>query len=204
MFLPLPPSRFLFPRLTASVGTMPEETPLLEGSRSVLLEATEESTLHSVLMVLVKILFAAPTIAGIVVGAVYLGQCPQQPLIPIYLIVLSAVVLLLLLLSCLPCGDGTDRPNPWAQRFRAACCLFLCIWFLAGNVWVYTIYPPNYDPAGHPAFCQRTVFLFAFAVTTAVYVVLAVALLFALCVLLGLFIFDAVRPRGGCGTWQGP
>uniref|UniRef100_A0A670KEZ2 Uncharacterized protein n=1 Tax=Podarcis muralis TaxID=64176 RepID=A0A670KEZ2_PODMU len=131
---------------------MPEETPLLEGSRSALLEATEESTLHSVLMVLVKILFAAPTIAGIVVGAVYLGQCPQQPLIPIYLIVLSAVVLLLLLLSCLPCGDGTDRPNPWAQRFRAACCLFLCIWFLAGNVWVYTIYPPTTTrPAAPPS-----------------------------------------------------
>nr|XP_034992542.1 transmembrane protein 272-like [Zootoca vivipara]XP_034992543.1 transmembrane protein 272-like [Zootoca vivipara] len=180
---------------------MSEGGPLLEGSQSALLAATEESTVHSVLMVLAKILFAAPTIAGIVVGAVYLGQCPQQPLIPIYLIVLSAVVLLLLLLSCLPCGDGTDRPNPWAQRFRAACCLFLCIWFLAGNVWVYTIYPPNYDPAGHPTFCQRTIFLFAFAVTTGVYVVLAVALLVALSVLLGLFLF---MPRGGCGSRGDP
>ncbi|XP_033025885.1 transmembrane protein 272-like [Lacerta agilis] len=184
---------------------MSEEEPLLEGSHSALLAATEESTVHSVLMVLVKILFAAPTIAGIVVGAVYLGQCPQQPLIPIYLIVLCAVVLLLLLLSCLPCGDGTDRPNPWAQRFRGACYLFLCIWFLAGNVWVYTIYPPNYDPAGHPAFCQRTVFLFAFSVTTAIYVVLAGALLTALCVLVGLFLFDAFGPYGrGCGTRGGP
>ncbi|XP_061446383.1 transmembrane protein 272-like [Rhineura floridana] len=171
---------------------------------TALLTATEESSEHSLLMVLGKIFFAALPIAGIIIGAVYLSQCPWQPLIPIYLIVLSAVVLLLLLLSCVSCGDGRGQPSTLIQGFHAACFLFLCIWFVAGNVWVYSIYPPDYEATGHPTFCQRTVFLFAFGVTTAIYVVLAVALLLALCILAGIFLFDAVLPYGGHGCRGGP
>ncbi|XP_058036404.1 ragulator complex protein LAMTOR4 isoform X2 [Ahaetulla prasina] len=71
-----------------------------------------------------------------------------------------------------------------------------------GNVWVYSIYPPDYEDFGRPDFCHRTVFLFAFGVTTAIHVALGVALLLAL----GILILNAVvsRRRRGCSGGPRP
>ncbi|XP_078234316.1 transmembrane protein 272-like isoform X2 [Pogona vitticeps] len=170
-----------------------------------LLPATEEeSYMHSLLVVLGKTLFAGLPISGIVLGAVYLDQCPRQPLVPIYLMLLSIVVLLLLGLSCVPCGNGTDQQSALTRHLRAVTLLFLCAWFIAGSVWVYSIYPPDYESVGQPSFCHRTLFLFAFGVTTTLHVALALALLLALSILVGIFIFKAVLPYGGHGSRGGP
>uniref|UniRef100_A0A8C6XKJ3 Transmembrane protein 272 n=1 Tax=Naja naja TaxID=35670 RepID=A0A8C6XKJ3_NAJNA len=169
---------------------MPEESQ----PETPLLRAPEEpsSSMPSHLMVLGKVLFAALPVGGIVVGAVYLGQCPRQPLLPIYLLILSAVTLLLLFLSCVPCGDGTNRPSTLLNCGRGAGFLFFCVWFIAGNVWVYSIYPPDYEHFGQPGFCHRTLFLFAFAVTTAIHVALAMALLLTLGILVSILILNAM------------
>ncbi|KAG8128559.1 hypothetical protein E2320_015403 [Naja naja] len=151
-------------------------------------------------MVLGKFLFAALPVAGIAVGAVYLGQCPRQPLLPIYLLILSAVTLLLLFLSCVPCGDGTNRPSTLLNCWQGAGFFFFCIWFIAGNVWVYPIYLPDCEHFGQPDFCHRTLFLFAFTITTAIHMALAMALLLALSILVGILVLNAVvsSHRRGC------
>ncbi|XP_025030715.1 transmembrane protein 272 isoform X2 [Python bivittatus] len=184
-----------------SPAAMAEESQ----SETLLLRATEEpSSVHSVLMVLGKLLFAVLAVAGIVIGIVYFSQCPRQPPLPVYVVILGIVTLLLLFLSCIPCGDGTNRPSTLLSCFRAAGFLFLCAWFIAGNVWVYSIYPPDYEAVGHPDFCQRTLFLFAFGVTTAIHMALAVALLLALGILAVILILNAMMPYGRHNCPGGP
>ncbi|XP_044282724.1 transmembrane protein 272-like [Varanus komodoensis] len=183
---------------------MLEEQPLLSSASPALLVAAEEPSSfgHGILMALGKVLFAALPVAGIAIGATYLGQCPRQPLLPVYLVVLGSVVLLLLLLSCTPCEDGTGQPSACARCCQGSCILFLFCWFIAGNVWIYPIYPPDYEDPGHPRFCQQVLFLFAFGITTMVHATLAVVLLLTLCILAG--VFGAVLPYGGHGDRGGP
>ena len=105
------------------------------------------------------VLAFAQAIAEIVVGAVYLHDCPVQPLIPVYLVVVGVLYLLQ------PCLFTTGS---------------LCVWFLFGNVWVYSIYEPNYDKT-LDQYCDKTVYLFAFCTTTLNYILLALAF-FCVCI----------------------
>ena len=52
--------------------------------------------------------------------------------------------------------------------------LFLFTWFVAGNIWVYSKYKPNFvPPVDQPLnYCNKTVYLFAFWVITSSYVIL--------------------------------
>ncbi|XP_035264781.1 transmembrane protein 272-like isoform X2 [Anguilla anguilla] len=122
-----------------------------------------------------------PQVSTPVLGAVYLKDCPQQHYIPIYLLVLGAFALVLGVLSCLPC---TREPVDGGQSTLSTLCnvwnsmvsFFLFCWFIAGNVWIYSIYPANYNQTQpHTAYCNKTLYLFAFWITTVVY------MLFALC-----------------------
>ncbi|XP_075764068.1 transmembrane protein 272-like [Pelodiscus sinensis] len=156
----------------------------MEGISTPLLLGTQASPVHPVLSFLGKVVFSALPIASIVIGAMYLGQCPRQALLPYYLLVGGSALLLLLLLTCLPCGDGTESAqlSPGARGWRAVFLLFLFAWFIAGNVWVYSIYPLQHGNPGQPDFCARLLYLFAFWVTTLVYIGLGAALLVALCI----------------------
>ncbi|XP_065426461.1 transmembrane protein 272-like [Chrysemys picta bellii] len=156
-----------------------------DGSRAPLLPGIVESPVHPALSFLGKVVVSALPIASIVIGAVYLGQCPRQSLLPYYLLVGGSTVLLFLLLTCLPCGDGTDPPqlSPGARGWRAVFLLFLFVWFIA-----------EYKDPHNPRFCHRLLYLFAFWVTTLVYVGLGVALLAALGILGCLVLLRARLP----------
>lgn len=64
-------------------------------------------------------------------GALYQFDCPRQPYIPIYLLVMGVVFMLLALLSILPCSAGFgSHSGAWSCLVS----LFFFCWFIAGKL----------------------------------------------------------------------
>ncbi|XP_035536706.1 transmembrane protein 272-like [Morone saxatilis] len=130
--------------------------------------------------IVVNIIWWMVMIAAIYLGATHLGSCPLQPNIPIYLIVLGAgsIVSLCMTYTRSIMKDGC------IYILTSVCTAFLHIlsfcWFIAGTVWVYPIYPPNYTPGAAP-YCQKTTYLFAFVVTTLVWATMALMFVCGFC-----------------------
>ncbi|XP_026188171.1 transmembrane protein 272 [Mastacembelus armatus] len=148
-----------------------------------------------------KIFMCIMPIAHIAIGAVYLKECPRQHYIPIYLIVVGVFALVLNVLSCLPCAqepkDGTSNPlSRVCAAWNSLTSFFLFCWFIAGNVWIYSIYQPNYtkNATNVDAYCHKTLYLFAFWATTLVYILLGVLLLTGCCALLCFFLCGRADP----------
>ncbi|KAJ0055635.1 hypothetical protein NL108_006502 [Boleophthalmus pectinirostris] len=123
-------------------------------------------------------------VAQIVIGAVYLDECPREHYIPIYLVVMGVFSLMLALLACLPCAeepkDGTTNTlHRLSIVWHSLVSTFLGCWFIAGNVWIYRIYEPNYvkNETMIDTYCHKTLYLFAFWSTTLVYIILGAVLL---------------------------
>ncbi|XP_070841404.1 transmembrane protein 272-like [Chaetodon trifascialis] len=130
--------------------------------------------------VVVNIIWWMVMIAAIGVGVTHLGRCPLQPNIPIYLIVLGASSVLSLSL--------TYTRSIWEggciSTLSLACTVVLHLltlgWFIAGTTWVYPVYPPNYTP-GIARYCHRTAYLFAFIVTTLLWVTVTLMFVCGFC-----------------------
>ncbi|XP_047427203.1 transmembrane protein 272-like [Mugil cephalus] len=138
-----------------------------------------------------KLLVCILPSAQIALGVIHLHDCPRQRLIPIYLIVVGVFSLVLTLLSCLPCAQEKKDGPP--NRLSTICTIwnsltsfFLFCWFIAGNVWIYSIYKPNFNrnTTDVNPYCDKTLYLFAFWTTTLVYIIPCVCLFIGCCVLL--------------------
>ncbi|XP_069563638.1 transmembrane protein 272 [Brachyistius frenatus] len=143
-------------------------------------------------------------IAQIAVGAVHLDDCPRQPYIPIYLIVAGVFSMFLTVLSCLPCTreheDGTTNPlNRICTAWNSLTSFFLFCWFITGNVWIYSIYEPNYNKntTNVEPYCDKTLYLFAFWITTLIYILLGLFLAGGCCVLFCFCLCGRADPDDG-------
>ena len=89
---------------------------------------------------------------------------------PVYLIVPGAINFF----NCCCCGENKDRrqtENEAANPLQSLVKLFSFAWFDCGNAWIYKNYEPNYTDPGSPAFCNKSLYLFVFWVTTAYYII---------------------------------
>ncbi|XP_054601114.1 transmembrane protein 272 [Nothobranchius furzeri] len=128
------------------------------------MESRPQSAVVVATLVVVNIIWWMQMLAAIGLGATHLNRCPVQPYIPIYLIVLGANGIISLIFTYI-----TKIKNDGAiHALSLACMTFLHIfsfaWLIAGSVWVYAVYPPNYS--GTDRFCHKTTYLFAFVITT--------------------------------------
>nr|XP_061810859.1 transmembrane protein 272-like [Nerophis lumbriciformis] len=151
-------------------------------------------------IVAAKVLLCIIPIAQIAMGAVHLSDCPLQDYIPIYLIVVGIFLILLVLFIGLPCArepkDGS--PNSLYRLsigWTSLLVVFLICWFVAGNVWIYSIYKPNYikniTDARH---CDKELYLFAFWTTTLVYIMIGVFVGVSFLVLVVLYMCGQADP----------
>ncbi|XP_074518150.1 transmembrane protein 272 [Halichoeres trimaculatus] len=148
-----------------------------------------------------KVFACIMPIVQIAIGAVYLDECPRQHYIPIYLIVVGVFGLVLALLACLPCAqepeDGTTNPlSRVCTAWNSLTSFFLFCWFIAGNVWIYSIYQPSYtkNSTNIESYCNKTLYLFAFWTTTLVYILLGAFLVGGCCVLVCFFLCGRADP----------
>ncbi|XP_055053876.2 transmembrane protein 272 [Misgurnus anguillicaudatus] len=142
-------------------------------------------------LVLSKLLCMAIPIAQIAIGSVYLNDCPKQNYIPIYVLVCGVFGVVLGLLACLPCArDTNEGGHPilslLCSVWNGLVCTFLFCWLISGSVWIYSIYPPNYNQTmTADLYCNKTLYLFAFWTTTVGYILLALFLLIGCCCCVG-------------------
>uniref|UniRef100_A0A3Q4N4D5 Si:dkey-19b23.12 n=1 Tax=Neolamprologus brichardi TaxID=32507 RepID=A0A3Q4N4D5_NEOBR len=134
-------------------------------------------------------------------GAIYLHECPRQHYIPIYLIGLGLSSLLFVLLSCFPCAkepeEGTSNPlSTIYKAWNLLSMFFVFCWFIAGDVWIYSIYQPNYDKntTNVDPYCNKTLYLFAFWINTLVNISFGFVFLGGFLFLLGFCLYKGVNP----------
>ena len=99
----------------------------------------------------------------------------MEDAIPVYLIVGGALGLSSI--TCLVGGKHTCCGNEITVSPLVAnglMQLVLFAWFIAGNVWIYRNYEPNYADPRSPDFCHKTLYLFAFWVTNSRYILFGV------------------------------
>ncbi|XP_064637724.1 transmembrane protein 272-like isoform X2 [Lineus longissimus] len=125
----------------------------------------------------IALMMAIP-VSMIAIGVLYLNSCNIERFIPIYLIVGGCFGVLKNLSNLVQniCNRKQDKEDENAKTnpFDGLVSCFLLAWFIAGNVWIYRVYNQvNYENAASPNYCHPTLYLYAFWVTTASYIVLA-------------------------------
>ncbi|XP_075884468.1 transmembrane protein 272-like isoform X2 [Nelusetta ayraudi] len=100
-------------------------------------------------------------------GVSYFKDCPQQPNIPNYLLGLVLISLLTHPLFTTAFGRRSRHPPQPPSCFKSCLkCLLSLVgitWLLAGDVWVFSVYQPNYAPAAVSGrYCNKNLYMFAF------------------------------------------
>ncbi|XP_033615922.1 transmembrane protein 272 [Fukomys damarensis] len=80
--------------------------------------------------------------------------------------------------------DDDDDEYPWRQNvhkyyIHLILSLFLFLWFILGNYWVFSVYRPDFIPPFQQpqAYCDRTLYLFAVGVLALSHTVLVLLIL---------------------------
>lgn len=132
-----------------------------------------------------------------------MGDCPEEPNIPLYLLIggcLGFIKVLLLLwyqqkvrryekmgdIEESEDEENTDEVMSRSARFtNQALSVFLFVWFILGNYWVFSIWQPNYQqPLYNPNnWCDRFVYLFTFYKILTLHGVVALILIVTICLM---------------------
>ena len=111
------------------------------------------------------------------IGSVYLQDCAVEPLIPIFLIVAGAV---LVLTGCCSTSQA-DEQDRAKRRVNVAGILFNIFnlaWFIFGSVIVFRVFLPEFEDRNSSKYCNKTVYVFSFALLIIEYVFIALGIIY--------------------------
>ncbi|KAI7802944.1 hypothetical protein IRJ41_000243, partial [Triplophysa rosa] len=125
------------------------------------METTEKSARKS-FVVMFNLIGWMVLISATALGIIHFHECPVQPNLPTYLIVIGAGGLLSMLLMYLRNTMDDCLLVRFCSVFLLMLFVFIVCWFFTGSYWIYSIYPPSYDVTNTTNHCHRTLYLFAF------------------------------------------
>ncbi|XP_067436100.1 transmembrane protein 272-like isoform X1 [Thunnus thynnus] len=136
-----------------------------------------------VILVCASVIMCIMPVVQLAVGAMYQYECPRQPYIPIYLMVMGVIPLLLSVLAILPCFAGFGNQS---KLWSCLVSVFFFCWFITGNVWIYSIYEPNYNKTTTSVepYCNKTLYMFAVWSTNLTYILSGLLILSGCCTFL--------------------
>ena len=120
-----------------------------------------------------------------------LNECPAEKKIPIYLlvggitmlVVLPLTVIMKLFQSCV----NKDGPlgilfKCYDGLFMNCLAIFFLVWFICGNVWVYSTRDVEFSNKTSPIYCDELTYRFAYWVIIATYVCSVLSCVFTACI----------------------
>ncbi|XP_063043251.1 DNA ligase 1-like isoform X2 [Engraulis encrasicolus] len=116
----------------------------------------------------------------LIVGSVYVHDCPTAPFIPIYLIVASGVFLFWLVMQMCLCAQFFLCVLLILGGLQVGEIVALSIifaWLITGSVYIYGAYQPDFESRSSPEYCDRVLYETAFWCTTLIWLA---ALLFGI------------------------
>lgn len=144
------------------------------------------------IMVKVILYLALPGVV-IFMGYKYANQCPINPRIPQFLIVLGAMNIVSNIVTLLKKGsekEGSDKYKMCCSCLLLPIQIILFTWIIFGSVWTFSVKSTvQYDdPTNLTTYCHKTLYLFTFIILIFNYVFLALlcCLAFSCCSLLAI------------------
>lgn len=124
----------------------------------------------------------------IVMGSIYLYNCPAQIMIPIFLIAGGASFLfsIVLLKKLNRVANNSEEDQSCYRKTFSFAIMFQLGWFIAGCYWIYGTYQPDYLNEGSSSYCHKTLYQYSFWFINAIFLSLSLfAILFTIYVLFG-------------------
>jgi hypothetical protein len=145
----------------------------------------------SVLITIMFAISAALPAVMIVIGAIYINDCPINNKIPIWLVVSGAFGLLSAIIrTSSNCYTLYKKRNDENYEMHKKSCLtaaiefFLFAWFICGNVWVYSVKNVVIDdPTMTGTYCHPTCYYFAFWIITVTWIFMGLLCCCCCCIL---------------------
>ncbi|XP_023238461.1 uncharacterized protein LOC111637250 [Centruroides sculpturatus] len=120
-------------------------------------------------------------IVMIIIGSIYVKDCPAERYIPIYLIVMGVFGTIRNLLDFFEFYRSEKGQKPITKFHNKIINLFIFCWFIAGCVWVYRAYKPNFYSPESPLYCNKVVYLFTFWLINLTFILIAIVFLVCCC-----------------------
>lgn len=114
-------------------------------------------------------------ITMIAIGSMHLNQCPAEKYIPIYLVVGGVFGILKNILNIVQHFRKSEDEEFNTYYFDKILNAFLFCWFIAGCVWIYKTYKPEYDNNESEKYCNKILYLFAFWLTNITWILMALS-----------------------------